>query len=261
MKPAAVVGDQDRWRALETAWVERTGGRCFHATECDSDTGDFASSSHHENKALYKDLTLLLANSGLNGFGIALEIQAFRKFLPTVPHDYAYYRGFVDVVHMLVSVAGSAKQEIKIIFDHRKESEYNAGRVYDFMVNLPEWKENVFLDTKVSFESRTNPRIQVADLFARETMKHLDNIIGPVKRGPRKSMLTLDATTRFTWLSLGHDYFEEHARELGGQRFIHQNQFYLMWLLQDGLQDNLANRFRFLSWCQAQPLSLNWMFP
>ncbi|PYX94192.1 MAG: hypothetical protein DMG67_02145 [Acidobacteria bacterium] len=39
---------------LEEAWVDRTGGIPFHATDCDSDRGDYEGKSHSENKALYK---------------------------------------------------------------------------------------------------------------------------------------------------------------------------------------------------------------
>jgi hypothetical protein len=86
---AGVVGPTEMWEALEPKWLSRTGGIPFHANDCDSDQGEYAETPHDENKALYRHLTTLLANSGLGGYGIVLDVSAQREVFPDAP-DIAY---------------------------------------------------------------------------------------------------------------------------------------------------------------------------
>ena len=66
---AGVGGTEEQWSALEWRLTRRTNGLPFHANDCDSDQGDYTNRPHWENKNLYRDLTIMLANSGLFGFG------------------------------------------------------------------------------------------------------------------------------------------------------------------------------------------------
>jgi hypothetical protein len=77
----------------------------------------------------------------------------------------------------------------------------------------PEWKER--LSSKISFESSIgNPRIQVSDLLAREVMKDLDNLIGPVRREIRGSWRALRETGRFLAFNWGTDWFRDLEKDL-----------------------------------------------
>ncbi len=79
---AGVVGVEFAWLRLESLWVNRTNGIPFHANHCDSDFGDYTNTPHAENKALYRDLSIMLANSGLGGFGMAIDLAAHRREFP-----------------------------------------------------------------------------------------------------------------------------------------------------------------------------------
>src|SRR4051794_4130150 len=79
---AGVIGPEPVWEQLDQRWASRTGGVHFHAKDCDSDRGDFANTTHESNKALYRDLTVLLAESGLGGWGIAIDLIARREVFP-----------------------------------------------------------------------------------------------------------------------------------------------------------------------------------
>jgi hypothetical protein len=152
------------------------------------------------------------------------------------------------------------RNKVDFTFDHRQESEYNAGFLYDSMVNSVEWKyHNVFMETKISFDSRKNPRIQAADLFARETMKHLDNIVGPKTRPMRRSMKALmDSGDRFRFFFCDREW-ETNRRKIA-EAFDRMQNFlgiepepsvwaeYQYWLATNRLVDNLSNRFRYLTW-------------
>jgi hypothetical protein len=94
-------------------------------------------------------------------------------------------------------------------------------------------------------------------------MKHLDNIVGPVRRVTRKSMEALTATGRFKCDMYMRDYFEdkfnksaqlEQAAEMSYEEFR-------KWLEEYKLIDNISNRMRFLLWpnCSKQQTTHSWL--
>lgn len=199
---AGVIGTDEDWLRLEARWVERTRGRPFHANNCDSDRGDYVNTPHAENKALYRDLTSLLAGSGLGGWGFAIDLAASREVFPDAP-DIAFYRCFMEVVTAMKQCAANNGRGVRFTFDSRQESEHNTGMLYGMLRDQPGWK-NVLAPSIAFACSRDYPKVQVADLFARETMKVLDNALGPVKRPPRKSWLALYNTERFYMEAIRH---------------------------------------------------------
>ena len=203
---AGVIGTDAMWGALETAWKERTRGIPFHAKDCESDQGDYEHTAHAENQSLYRDLVTLLAESGLCGFGFAIDLQAQRSIFPDAP-DLAYYKGFAEVVTAMTNFAVNNRNTVKFTFDMRKESEHNAGLLYGMFRERSEVDGSMFRHVTFAFSSE-EPKIQVADLMAREAMKALDNQVGPVKRDPRKSWMALYETERFKIEVIGKDWFE-----------------------------------------------------
>jgi hypothetical protein len=253
---SGLIANDSEWQVLKDAWLERTGGVVFHASECESDHGEFAKNDHAGNLKLYADLTQIIVNSGIGGFAVALDLAAWLEYFPGVPTDVGYYKCFSEVIKHFLYGPYRDSFPIEFTFDHRQESEYNAGLLYSHMVNLPEWKEkNVFLNAKVNFDSRKDVRIQAADLVAREAMKHLDNIVGPKQRPIRRSMEALArANSRIKFDILTREYCRD-ARdkwpELQERAGINIEQ-YKAWLASHKLLDNWANRFRFVAWLDAQ---------
>jgi hypothetical protein len=137
-----------------------------------------------------------------------------------------------------------------MIFDMRLESEHNAGFIYGAIRdNEPDWAP--FLSSKISFEfAKSNPRIQVADLLAREAMKALDNLIGPVNRPTRKSWQALLDTKRFVTFGFGTDWFEslKHAMPEAEKKMNMNREMYIEWLSERKRQHNLSNMFQFADW-------------
>jgi hypothetical protein len=243
---AGLIGDEARWEGLENAWKTRIGGTPFHANDCDSDHGDYEATSHLENKCLYKDLSILLAESGVGGWAFAIDLIAQRNVFPDAP-DISYYKGFMEVLDAMRNCAINNRETIKFTFDMRVESDHNAGMIYGMFREMPEWKDVTF--SNIAFESsRDNRRIQAADLFAREAMKHLDNMVGPVTREARKSWLALSDTGRFHIVAVGEGWFEDLKRQMptleeetGTSRI-----FYQAWLLNNKLHHNATNMFRYV---------------
>jgi hypothetical protein len=207
---AGVIGPKEMWDAFEPKWKERNRGVPFHANDCDSDQGDYRNIPHSENKALYKDLTILLAESGLGGFASVLDLKAQSETFPAPFFEPPlYYQSFMGVLEAMRNAAENQEDFAELTFDNRIESNFNAAHIYGYLrESHPRWKER--LASKLSFESsRDNPRIQVADLFAREAMKSLDNEIGPVPRLIRRSWKALQDTGRFKIEKVSKEHFND----------------------------------------------------
>lgn len=246
---ATVIGDDAAWRSAENAWLARTGGVIFHATDCEATFArDPDRSKHKANLELYADLTKIIAASNLFGYGAALDLAAFRECFTEAPDDAPYFICFIDVLRRTAERAAQLTQSIEYTFDRRQQSEYNAGALYGILVNRPEWKANIFMHTKVSFDCNRNPRIQIADLVAHETMKDLDNEIGSRKIPVRKSMLALRESGNFFFGKMGREYCawwrDQMSEPDAGVGFTQKG--YSDWLDSHRLNDNLANRFRHL---------------
>jgi hypothetical protein len=244
-----VIGTEAAWKELKGKWLARTGGIPFHANDCDSDYGDYVNTPHAENKALYRDLAIILADSHVGGYGHAIDLMAHRRVFPGTL-DIAYYRAFLGVIEEMKNVARNNEEIAELTFDMRLESEYNAGLLYGHArENEPEW--TLFLAGKISFAfSRDEPGIQIADLLAREAMKALDNQVGPVKRKIRKSWAVLRETKRFEVEAYSDDWFNDlkkHYAELRKKVGFRQED-YVNWLRERNRQPNTTNLIHFLDW-------------
>ncbi len=253
---AAVIGTEDGWLGAKRAWLDRTGGKIFHASTCESEFArDPDKSKHKANLRLYADLATIVANSELAGYGTALDLMAFRECFPGALNDAGYYKCFTEVIRHTAEAAMKTRAQIEYTFHHRQPSEYNAGALYDLLVNRAEWQPNLFMRTKVSFEGDIkNPCIQIADLVDRETMKWLDREI--ISQPARKSMNALAASGAFIFRSLDRKYCEDwrDAMLLMKAEVGFDDQEYLEWLRSGGRVDNWSNRIGYAVWLQNKGL-------
>ncbi len=257
---AGLVGTDEQWDALIDKWLAATGGREFHAAEWESEFAtDPDPEKHKANLRVYAQLSQLIAASGLCGWGVALDLAAYRDAFPHIDREFAYHKCFMETVDRLVRKAEEVGfSDLRFTFDHR-QGETNTGILYEWIMALPEWNESgILFDQEVSFTSRKNPRIQVADLVARETMKHLDNMIGPKKRPIRKSLEALATTNkRLQFDFLMRSYFEDMKGKLpeaGRQLWGVGETAYVDWLRKNNMQDNFNSRLRFGMWLDADIL-------
>lgn len=249
-----IIGRQEEWDTIEPVWFNRTGGKIFHAANCEANKGDFAGSPHAENLKLYADLTNILAETKLIGCGVAIDINAYRKNFPHVPPGMSYYMCFLAVVLWCGKVASLyvPQQKAKFIFDQNPKTDFNSGQMYNSMINYPEVTFNDYFD-EISFASRKKIGIQCADLFAREIMKHADNrLLGTIKRETRKSIQVLLNTERFHFKYYDNKYYEGlkiKTEELDSKSVngIGQTAFG-RWLSKYGLSNNITNRIRYTTY-------------
>lgn len=245
---SAVAGLEEWWRDLESRWIPRCKGIPFHAKDCESDYQDYRGIPHEENKAMYRELTQIAADSSVSGIAVAIDLTAQQKVFPG-SLQISYYRAFVEVIARVADMAESVGHIAKLTFDVSGETEYNAGLLYSQIQGseprLIEW-----LDPEISFVSaKKSPRVQVGDLLAYEAWKALDHTVGPIKR-KRKSWDALRSTGRFETYSYSHDWFGDLAKNIESgevaKRANFTQQDYFDWLTSVGRQHNLSNLFTFL---------------
>jgi hypothetical protein len=252
---AVIAGTEEWWQNVEDQWVVRCGGIPFHATDCESNQGDYRNISYEENKAMYRDLTGILAASMVGGIGVAIDLTAQKKIIPgALP--LAYYRAFLECVERAANVAQNLGKIAELTFDISTENEYNAGLFYSWARN-GEARFRQWLAPKISFVPwRESPRVQAADLLAFEAWKALDHTIGPIKR-TRRSWELLRATERFEVYSYSEDWFRDLKKHLDSgelEKIVGFNESdYKTWLKNAGRQHNTSNLFHFMNWIGKLP--------
>jgi len=251
---AAVFGSDDKWDALRKLWSDRTGGKIFHAADCESDGGDYAGIPHKENQSLYKDLTGILADSGLIGYGMSIDLECERRYFGKALKDGAYQRAFGEVILYFSYLAylSVPQDRLEFTFDSRLETNFSAGSLYEYLMSHREWQPSQYLYDAVKFVNRRETGIQVADLWAREVMKDMDNdFLGRNRRAPRASLSRLIATTRFHKKMLREDYFKK-THELISKIDATDSTSpffgtkYKDWMRQVGVTDSHSARLRYI---------------
>jgi hypothetical protein len=253
---SGLVGTEQQWRDLEMAWIARTRGIEFHAKDCESDFGDYAprpgedpNEVHRRNKALYRDLATMLANSSIGGLGVAIDITAQKKIFPD-SLDLSYYKAFLEIVEGMKNCATHHREIAKFTFDINLETEYNAGLLFAMVrENEPSWAP--FLDPEISFvQARHSPRLQAGDLLAYEAMKALDHAVGPIKRWRASWDDALYPTGRFEVRAFSEDWFNNLKRQYEDARkkLGMGEQEYLEWLKERERQHSISNLFHYINW-------------
>jgi hypothetical protein len=243
-----IAGYEDWWKEVEADWTVRCGGTPFHATDCESDAGDYINIPHDQNKAMYRDLVGILASSQLSGIGVAIDIIAKKQIFPgSLAPDY--YRAFQECIVRAANLAENLGEIAELTFDISMENEYNAGLLYSFMRGTDD-RLSKWLHPKISFLSwRECPRVQTADLLAFEAWKALDHTVGPKKR-KRRSWEALRATERFETLSYSHDWFRDLKAHIDSgelEKIVGFNEGdYLHWLQKSGREHCTSNLIHFL---------------
>jgi len=251
---AVIAGYDTWWEEVEPKWIARCNGIPFHAKDCESDQNDYKDTPHQENKAMYRDLVTLLAQSKLGGIGIAIDLVAQKTIFPnSLP--LAYYRAFLETLQRTAVVAGHMGEVAELNFDISTENEFNAGLLYSYMregeTDLFNW-----LHPKISFVcAKDCARVQMADLLTYEAWKALDHTVGPIKR-TRKSWAALRSTGRFETYSYSEGWFNDLKQDLSSgalEKKVGFNQGdYQKWLTDRRRQHNLSNLFTFLDWIRRR---------
>jgi hypothetical protein len=236
---AALVGSDDEWNAAVGEWLELTKGEDFHANSWES---------KHRGDS-YKRLAQVIQSSGLRGYGVGIDLAAFRASIIDSTQDYAYFKCFIEVTDKLIQIsAENDYKDLTFTFDGRP-GQGTTGLLYDYISSQKEWTCSLSFADQISFKDRKNPCIQMADLVARETMKgFLCALKDENYREPFRVLASSQGRLKFDFL-MG-EYFSQWAaglRDLEKVTGIYASE-YFAWVKQKNMQENLSSRIRYLIW-------------
>ena len=262
---AGVFGIEEEWTLAIQQWQRITRGRKFHANEWELPVGR-TTEEHNEFKDSYRRLTISLAESHLVGIAISLDLGCLQKHLPGLPPETAYCKCFTDVLRLTGELAKEQEDEelaakFEYVFDSRLETDGTASQIYQSFRLLPEWRETEVFDTKVVFEGGDEPRLEMADLLAREAMKEIDRTLTGIPPQRRLSFGALDSATvagvkKFHFRHYGDDYCAKWRQQVDSPQGQSDRKEYEQWLVDNGCvqnghtHDTIANRSRFYNWLE-----------
>jgi len=248
---AGLFGTKTEWRDLRKKWIDRTKGKIFHASDCDSNNGDIKQTSNDENKKLYADLAKILGDSKLIGAAAAVSLPDYQDILAKRVDDHPYYICFYSVIGALASDSAVSipRGVIKFILDRNLEIQYNAAKLYDHFMRNDEGADKQYkkyMCDELGFGTRKTIGIQAADLLAREAMKHMDNLYGPVRRPTRLSYQAIVRNAGIRVRLYNRGWCENLVRFVLNDGGFYGKAEYEQWLKRRGLiGDTLARRLRF----------------
>jgi hypothetical protein len=257
---AAVFGHQSDWDEIKPLWENRLGGKLFHAVDVEFGQNDFSDLKPGEGRRLYRDVVKIVCASKLIGLGLAINIAEYREVFPGDFDDAPYLWLFGDAVSAMSDLASMAipPSPVEVVFDRNQNVEYNAALLYDLIRRSKRSEFGKFLGDKVSFATRETFGIQVADLFARESMKRLDGQILPNRKAPRASFSKLSDARRITFRVISGTVdpdpigskkeCEEKKRNLANSamREVGSLQKYEEWLKAKRIHDCQSNRIHYI---------------
>jgi len=249
---SGIGGTQAEWDALEVRWLNRTNGIPFHSSDCDAGRGDFAEMDVDVRRKLYRDLVSMLVTTNMLGYVVVTSLEEFYSVNPHTNQNAVYHHCFVKVIMHFAEMGFQLipREKVGFVFDLNTQTNFASGLLYDYMSQTDGWSFGAQLD-RLSFASRRNSvGIQVADLVAREFMKHCDNFyIGPRKyKRARESFKALSRSMKYRGEYEHRDYWQHlkaHFTEIEKKTGI-TRKGYVRWLDENNLKDSQTNVHRYL---------------
>jgi hypothetical protein len=247
---AGLLGDAVQWAALKLSWAQRTGGKDFHAADCESGFGIYRDTAPEERASLHFDLTRILADSGVIGWGLGIDLAGCRRAFPDMLPDQIYCSGFLRTIDFLLENANSRTPpaSVEIVFDRHPETEHNSGLLFKYASDEGEWRGQGLLSASIKFAARAEIGIQAADLWVREMMKFFDGTLFRKDYVARRQWTTLMNTRRFGGDLQFAEYFDDMKLKmpaLEGQTGMSSAK-YGLWLQKKRRQDNQSNRIAYM---------------
>jgi hypothetical protein len=232
---SGLFGNDEDWGAVKSAWLAITKGEEFHASEWSK-------------RVEYGSLCRVICNSNLIAFAAGMDLSEYESVFPNPVEQLPYYFCFSKVVEHLVSIASGClpSDKVEFTFDRNFEVKHNATYLYDCMIKVPEFEHWELLADKISFATRKDPGIQMADMVARESMKWLMTVVQGANAIRSTCLAGLTDSHRLHWHHFHKDYFVQRVAHV--QKLIdegHPVGNYEQWRARKGCQDTTENRIRY----------------
>ena len=193
----AAVGNHDQWDWFDMQWSHETHAlkMPFRATDCEGGHGQFKNWPKPKRDALMGALVDIFLACKLFGVAAIVPVDEFRRSFPALRDRDAFFLAVTQVIMNMAHIANLAVFKAEMWFE---QGPYNGmvHQVYD-SVRALNWKPARSLGG-IHFEGKKLRPLQAADLIARESFKHLDNLGVRKTRIPVRRMSDILCFMRWT---------------------------------------------------------------
>jgi hypothetical protein len=250
---AAVVGHEDEWQPGIREWLRATRGLPFHATDLESNYGKTPEQRERDG-ALHRKLTGVLCDSFLIGFAVSLDLESHKAVFPPAgdgtgpPRDWPYYKALSELLKITGTLAMKFNElddavadgpvSLDFTFESRRKSNGAATALYGAFTREPDWPTEIF-HSDVRFEEGDEPRLEPADLLAREAMHEFERKLSRPNASPRAQFSLLDECRRddvkkFRFVEIGYEQWQELLTFVSHPERATFAQEYFDWLERTG---------------------------
>ena len=232
----------------------------FHSADCESGYGDFRGVQPEERDKLHIDLTSMLANSGLIGWGLAIDLKGLGLAFPETLTDQVPNSCFFRTMlfHVDRAHANYPGQPLRIVFDRNKKTEHNSRLLFEYLAEESDPDKRELLPLKPEFLSREEIGVQSSDLWARELMKYLDGILFSSYYKPSRAMEHSVEDETIRGRVAIRVLFPKHERQMATleEKTGMNKEKYTSWLLRKKRQDSQSNRVEYMKDVAARDRSM-----
>jgi hypothetical protein len=183
------------WQKIIEEWmgiVGRSKVTCFHSTDCANGAKEFAGWSKKRRKNLFKNLLNILRNhTNLKCCSSGIALKDYKDLVtPEADELFGGPRGLAFQL-LLEQIGKRAKMPVAMIMDKPPKGWGKLKGIFDETKREDVWWNN-HLHTLAYGSAKTLPGIQVADLLAYETYRHLNMTLkAEPHRKDRKTLVRL----------------------------------------------------------------------
>jgi len=213
-----LVGSGTQFDFLDILWADATKDlkEPFHATDCETQHGQFEGWEKQDCDELMKQLVTVIRRTDLHGVGFVVPVGAFRAIFPEAedfdPYFLALRQTLINMAYISCPTKSDSCNRIDVQVMCEDGPTYNvAERIYDELKNFNGWTWGKSL-SGFKAGSKRRMSLQASDLVAREAYKHAANL------GIRKTRKPVKALHDVLSFHLWTPQCLEYLRDNGGPK-------------------------------------------
>ena len=190
-----LVGSSGQFDILDILWADATTNLSepFHATDCETQHGQFEGWDKAACDALMKRLVAVIRKTDLHGVGFIVPVQEYRTVFPRSegfdPYFLALRQTLINMAYISSpkrSIDSIGRIDVKIVCEDGPTHNV-AKRIYDELKQFNGWTWGRSL-AGFTAGSKRIMALQASDLIAREAYKHAANLGIRRTRKPVKAL-------------------------------------------------------------------------
>jgi hypothetical protein len=174
-----LIGGDNQWFSFDLRWLDATHEleEPFRSTECECGHGQFSDESKwpkRKRDALMETLVTVIRDYGLSGFASIVPIDAYREVFPGSAKYDPYYLAVRHTIINMATIGDRVGKQTKLWFEDSHATSGTSLNIYH-EIRSTTWGPAKRLDG-ITFADKKLCPLQAADLVARESFKHIDNL-------------------------------------------------------------------------------------